>query len=119
MPGPLTRSPLALSGLVACAAFGATTPTALSAQSPVHDLTRQVDSLVELALRDGSTPGLSLAIARGENMVMARGYGYADLEHRIPATPETVYHIGSITKEMTAAAVLQLVEAGRLRLNDE
>jgi CubicO group peptidase (beta-lactamase class C family) len=76
-----------------------------------------VDSLGTAAVGAGM-PGLSVAVARGHRTIVARGFGYADVENRVPAGPETVYHIGSITKQFTAAAILQLVDAGKLRLTD-
>ena len=51
-------------------------------------------------------------------MLSARGFGYADVEHRIPATPDTLYHIASVTKTFTAILVLQLVEQGKLDLDE-
>lgn len=85
------------------------------------DATRlaRIDSLVNVALTEGQTPGISIAVARGPDIIVARGYGWADLERRVPATPETVYHIGSVTKEFTAAAILRLAEQKRLRLDDD
>ena len=52
-------------------------------------------------------------------MVHARGYGYVDIENEVPATAETIYVIASITKLLTAATVMRLVEARRLRLDDD
>lgn len=57
-------------------------------------------------------------IAQGERCLLNKGYGLASHEHHVPNTSETVYCIGSITKLFTAAAVLQLVERGRLGLDD-
>ena len=63
--------------------------------------------------------GISIAMARNGQLVLARGYGMANLEHSVPVTPETVFHIASISKNIEAAVVLQLVEQGRLRLDDD
>src|SRR5215471_10298681 len=63
-------------------------------------------------------PGLSIGIVVGDKLVWARGYGYADLEKKIPATPQTLYGIRSITKTFTAVAILQLRDAGKLQLED-
>ena len=60
----------------------------------------------------------TILIARHGHIVLSRGYGLADLDRRIPATPRTRYGIGSITKTMTAAAVELLAREGRLTLND-
>ncbi len=79
----------------------------------------RVDSLVAAYRRETSAPGVSVAVIRGgRDTLVYRGYGLADVESGAPATPRTVYRIGSITKQFTAAAVLQLADGGRLALDD-
>lgn len=63
-------------------------------------------------------PGLSIGIVVGDKLVWAQGYGYADLEKKIPATPQTLFGIRSVTKTFTALAILQLRDAGKLQLDD-
>ena len=63
------------------------------------------------------TPGLSLTIAVDGKIVYSEGFGYADLEERVPAWPTTKFRIGSISKPLTATALAQLVEAGKLDLD--
>ncbi len=63
-------------------------------------------------------PGLSMVVVRGGDVVYARGFGYRDLDALAPATPGTVYGIGSITKSFTALSILMLVERGLLGLDD-
>ncbi len=63
-------------------------------------------------------PGLSLALAVDQELVFARGYGFADLEQKIQASPDTAYRIASLTKPISAAIAMKQVEAGRLSLND-
>jgi CubicO group peptidase (beta-lactamase class C family) len=55
---------------------------------------------------------------RGRELLLARGYGTADLEHEVPVTVETVFRLGSVTKQFTAAAVLRLVDQGKVSLDD-
>lgn len=81
-------------------------------------LQRTVDSLVANALTDGPVAGMSVAIVRGRDTVVMKGYGFADVENDVPATAQTVYRIGSITKQFTAAGVLQLIEQNKLSLDD-
>src|SRR5262245_17605393 len=81
-------------------------------------LEAMLDELVPRALQVTGTPGLALAIARGGEIVLERGYGLADVESGRPMRPETVTHAGSMSKLYTAVAVLQLVEAGRLALDE-
>lgn len=60
----------------------------------------------------------AVLVARGDEVLHSGGYGMANLEHDAPNTPETVFRIGSLTKQFTAAAILQLQEQGRLNIND-
>lgn len=62
-------------------------------------------------------PGLSAVILEDGEVLWTQGFGYADVEHRVPATPDTLYHIASVTKTFTAILVLQLVELGKLDLD--
>jgi CubicO group peptidase (beta-lactamase class C family) len=62
--------------------------------------------------------GLAIAIERQGQRLVEKGYGWADLENDVPVTPETVFRIGSITKQFTAAIIMQLVEEGALGLDD-
>lgn len=96
--------------------------TALAA-APVHAqdiraLTRFVDSAATAAVSEQRTPGVSIAIVKGGRPLLIKGYGFADLENDVPATAETVYRIGSVTKQFTAAAILRLAEQGKLSLDD-
>jgi CubicO group peptidase (beta-lactamase class C family) len=63
-------------------------------------------------------PGLSAGIVHEQELIWARGFGWADTAARVAATPDTLYRIASITKLFTATAILQLRDAGRLRLDD-
>src|ERR1700730_16834262 len=69
-------------------------------------------------LRYYGTPGLNLAIARDGGVIWEAAFGYADLEHKVPMTPDTVLHSGSMAKPYTATAVMQLVESGMMGLDD-
>ena len=63
-------------------------------------------------------PGLSAVILENQRVIWARGFGFADLEKRIPATPDTLYSIASLTKTFAATLILQLVEQGKLDLDE-
>jgi CubicO group peptidase (beta-lactamase class C family) len=84
-----------------------------SARSTDETLAR-IDTIAERALKGGSIPGLSLALSLGGETLVAKGYGFANLEHEVPVTTKTVFRIGSVTKQITGAAILQLMEAGLL-----
>ncbi len=91
--------------------------TARSGGSAAPAWSADVGHIVGRALaRHGA--GVSVAVEQGGRVVLAKGYGLADVEDRVPATADTVYPIASVTKQFTAAAVMQLVEQGRLRLSD-
>lgn len=75
----------------------------------------QVDQLMKQY--SGDVPGASVLIAHNGNLVK-RSYGLADLANKTPAKPETNYRLASVTKQFTAAAILLLLEDGRLQLDD-
>jgi CubicO group peptidase (beta-lactamase class C family) len=77
-----------------------------------------LDRLIDDFLSRYSIPGLSVAIARQGCLLHAAGYGFANLEHRAPATPGSIYQAASVGKQFTAALVLLLAERGLLRLDD-
>ena len=64
-------------------------------------------------------PGCALAIIREGDIVYSRGYGMADLEHDIPISPQSVFYIGSVSKQFVTTALLLLVEEGKLSLEDD
>lgn len=78
-----------------------------------------IDSIARDALKDGRAAGLAVAVVRGRDTLLLKGYGFADLELDVPTPDRAVYEIGSMTKQFTAAAVLQLAEQGKLSLDDE
>jgi D-alanyl-D-alanine carboxypeptidase len=97
-----------------CAALCATTARAQDTRA----LVRYVDSVANAAVVEHRTAGVSLAVLRNGKTVLAKGYGLADIENDVPATVETVYRIGSLTKQFTAAAIMHLMEQGKLSLDD-
>ncbi len=65
------------------------------------------------------SPGAALAVVKGKKVVYAQGYGSANLEYDIPITPETIFHVASISKQFTAFAITKLADAGNLSLDDD
>src|SRR5260370_13005182 len=63
-------------------------------------------------------PGLSVAVVKDGQIILAKGYGFANVEHQVPVKPETIFQSGSMGKQFTATAVMMLVEAGKLSLSD-
>jgi CubicO group peptidase (beta-lactamase class C family) len=76
------------------------------------------DFVVEKKIEAVPLAGVTLAIRWGNNPPYLKGYGHADLATATPAMADTVYQIASLTKQFTAAAVMQLVEQGRIGLDD-
>lgn len=86
------------------------------AGSASDDQRARVDALfADFATPHG--PGAAVVVARGDSLLFARGYGLADVEHEVPVTPATSFRLASVSKQFTAAAILTLVEAGRLGLD--
>jgi CubicO group peptidase (beta-lactamase class C family) len=63
-------------------------------------------------------PGMSAAVVQDGQLVWARGFGFANIENGVPAAPETPYHLASVTKTFAAVIVMQLVQEGKLSLDD-
>ena len=84
-------------------------------KAPESPLPARIDAIAAEAI-DSGLVGLSIAVISKGKPITVKGYGFANLEHRVPATADTVYHICSVTKNFTAAAILQLAAEGRLDL---
>jgi len=78
-----------------------------------------VDDYVRSQMRAQHIPGVSVAIVREGKIVKAQAYGVANLELNVPAAKTTAYEIGSNTKQFTAAAIMMLVEEGKIQLEDK
>jgi CubicO group peptidase (beta-lactamase class C family) len=78
----------------------------------------QVDKLFEKMDRTIS-PGCAVAAMRDGKILYQRGYGMADLDHNVPITAETVFHVASMSKQFTAAAIVMLAQERKLSLDDE
>ena len=68
--------------------------------------------------RKSSIPGMSVVIVKDQELLWAQGFGYADVEAKRPATADTPYEIASMTKTLSSAILLQLVEQGKVNLDD-
>lgn len=73
---------------------------------------------VSMKRYDGDGPGASLLVIRDGVPIVRRGYGFADLEHRVAASPQTNYRLASVSKQFTATAILLLAQDGKLSLDD-
>ena len=81
------------------------------------DVVTAARALVRADLAARGYPGIAIAVSVDGETVWSEGFGYADLEHRVPMWPSVKFRVGSISKSMTAAAVATLVDEGRLDLD--
>jgi len=84
---------------------------------------RRLDSLltpyvIELRKHTNNTAGMAIGVTKGEDVIYAKTFGYADVEKSLEADIMTVFHIASVSKPFTAAAIVKLVEEGKLKLDD-
>lgn len=79
---------------------------------------RLLEAWIEAQMAYRGLPGLSVGIVYDQELVWSRGFGHANLETKLPATPQTNYRIASISKLFTATAILQLRDEGKLALDD-
>ncbi len=105
--------------VVACAPAPAGTGggSKASGGSASPELLATVDSIIETPIREGKLIGGSVAVVRGSDTLVRKQYGYADAELETPTPLRAVYEIGSVTKQFTGAAIMQLVEQGKVDLN--
>src|SRR6266700_5374468 len=78
----------------------------------------KVDDYVKAEMQRQHIPGLSLAVVKDGQIILAKGYGFANVEHQVPVKPETVFQSGSLGKQFTATAVMMLVEENKIGLED-
>jgi CubicO group peptidase (beta-lactamase class C family) len=104
-------------GLTAAATAGENSTAGYAGETVVKgELGTRLDEYMQ-RLADFGFSG-SLLVAKDSEVVLAKGYGLADREKRLPYTPQTVFSIGSITKQFTAAAILKLQMQGKLNVRD-
>ena len=95
--------------------FLATAPIVLCAR---EDDAKRLDDLFQTWNQPG-TPGAAVAVIQHGKLVFEKGYGLANLEYDIPVTPQTVYHVASVSKQFTAMALVLLEQEGKLSLADD
>ena len=104
--------------VVASLMLAVVTGAAGAGQLDRSELLARMDAIVAEAMESEQVVGTSIGVRKSGEIIIAKGYGYADLENEVRATEHTVYRIGSVTKQFTAALILRLVEAGSLGLSD-
>jgi CubicO group peptidase (beta-lactamase class C family) len=83
------------------------------------DAVTQGRQIVHASLIEQNLPGLSVAVGAGDDIVWAEGFGWADLEQRVPVSPGTLFRIGTASTALTSAAVGLLLDRNQLNLDDE
>lgn len=78
----------------------------------------RIETYVKQQMKMGNIPGMAVAIVKGEGTVYSKGFGYADLEDRLPVTSHTLFELGSCSKAFTGLAILLMEERGLLALSD-
>jgi len=84
-----------------------------------QNLSARIDQFVRTEMQARKIPGVSLAIVRNGKVELLKTYGMANLEHSVPVKPETIFQSGSIGKQFTAAAIMILIQEGKLSLEDK
>src|SRR5574341_876826 len=88
-------------------------PAAIAAQS-----TTAIDSLITREMSARRIPGVAFAVVNDGKVVLKKAYGYGNLETEMPLTVNSVFELASVTKQFTAAAIMLLVEDGKVKLDD-
>src|SRR5687767_13138284 len=78
----------------------------------------RLETLLEGLRQELKIPAYSAAIVKDQKVLWAKGFGYADLENKIPATEHTPYHLASLTKTFASTILMQLVQDGKIKLDD-
>src|SRR5687768_10839092 len=78
-----------------------------------------LDTMIEQRMQDAGIVGLGAAIIVDRKVAWTKGYGFADKEHAVPFTPDTIMNIGSISKTFTGAALMRAVQDGKLSLDED
>ncbi|HEY3776888.1 MAG TPA: serine hydrolase domain-containing protein [Rhizomicrobium sp.] len=93
-------------------------PEALAKSAPDDRWSKDFDSFIVNGLANTTTPGMAVAMLRGSRTILCRGYGYADVENARRVTPDTVFQIASVSKTVTATAMMMLWQDGAFQLDD-
>lgn len=113
--GALVRDPSRSFALVVVFILGLLSSRPSAAHDSPHE---RIDEFVRAEQKRQNVPGLAVAVVSHGKVVLAKGYGSANLEHQVPVTTDTLFQSASLGKQFTAMAVMLQVEAGRISLSD-
>ncbi|MES2521278.1 MAG: serine hydrolase domain-containing protein [Gemmatimonadota bacterium] len=115
----------ALALLVACAGEPTSAPIPITVTPPEIPITgaavpgmASYDQAITAFMRELAIPGGAVAMMRDGKLIYARGFGYADVANKTPVQPDALFRIASVSKTITATAIMKLVEEGKLTLDD-
>jgi D-alanyl-D-alanine carboxypeptidase len=109
-----------MKGFFAAAVISAFLGSAAHAQKPSgSDLAASIDKVAAAAVAAGESPGLEVAVFKDGKPFWVKSYGSANLEQHVPVSNDSVFRIGSVTKQFTAVALLLLAEEGKVSLQDK
>ena len=97
--------------IVATSCVGQDPPTS-------SELEARADEVFGAIVGPATLAGAAVLVGRGDEILLAKGYGFADLENRVAATEHTIFRLGSLSKQFTAVAILQLVDQGTVKLEE-
>ncbi|HZJ14804.1 MAG TPA: serine hydrolase [Chthoniobacteraceae bacterium] len=100
--------------LLLAASFLVLAATLSAKEPPPQQALADIDPVIEQALKTFQVPGCTVAVVVGDDVVLSKGYGFRDVEKKLPMTPETQMPIASMTKQFTVAALGTLVRQGKL-----
>jgi D-alanyl-D-alanine carboxypeptidase len=101
-------------GAGACASSNHSSPSS----NPPPLLSATIDNLVQSEIKQSGVPAIDVALAKKGTILYAHGYGLSNISADLPAQPDTIFEIGSITKQFTAALIMKLQEKGLLHVDD-
>jgi CubicO group peptidase (beta-lactamase class C family) len=90
----------------------------MSAQTLPDSVIKKIDSFFS-RWNNPNSPGCAIGIIRNDSLIYAKGYGMANLEYGIPISPETIFHMASVSKQFTAYCIVLLAKQGRINLDDD
>jgi D-alanyl-D-alanine carboxypeptidase len=109
-----------IKGFIAAVVVAAFLGSAAAAQTPGEkNLAASIDKVAAAAIAAGESPGLEVAVFKDGKPVLVKSYGSANLEQHVPVSNNSVFRVGSVTKQFTAVALLLLAEEGKLSLQDK
>ena len=104
---------------VAFAALAVAVPASSTPRPMTPGVKARIDAVAKGDVDSGRVAGAAVAVLRDGQLIFAKGYGRANLELAAPVNPKTVFRIGSLTKQFTAAGVMLLAEQGKLKIDDK